>query len=72
MLYEVPEPYSPPHQLVFISGANKRLGSTIEQYLSHALHSHCVLHLIKNYKNNYKKNLSLNLHTSEELTKMLQ
>jgi len=51
MLYEVPEPYSPPHQLVFISGANKRLGSTIEQYLSHALHSHCVLHLTENYKN---------------------
>jgi len=56
MLYEVPEPYAPPHQLVFMSDADKELGSTIEWYFPDALHSRCVLHLMKNYKNNCKKN----------------
>jgi len=36
MLYEVPELYAPLHQLVFITDADKGLGSTIEQYFSDA------------------------------------
>ena len=32
MLYEVPELYAPLHQLVFMTDADKGLGSTIEQY----------------------------------------
>ena len=72
MLHEVPEPNAPPHQLVFMSDSDKRLGSTIERYFLDALYSWYMLHLMENYKNGCKQNLGLNLHTSQELTKMLQ
>jgi len=39
MLYEIYEPYAQPHQLVFMSDADKGLGSIIERYFSDALHS---------------------------------
>jgi len=51
MLYKVPKPYTPPHQLEFMSDANKGLGSTIERYFPDSLCSLCVLHLMENYKN---------------------
>ena len=55
MLYEVPDPYAPPHHLVFISDTDKGLTTTLERYFPDAVHSHCVLHLMKNFKNKFKK-----------------
>ena len=64
MLSEVPEPYAPPHQLLFMYDADNGLGSTIERYFFNVLLSRFMLHLMKNYKNSCKKNLGLKLHTS--------
>jgi len=43
MLYEVPEPYAPPHQLLFMSDADKGLEGTIERYFWCVAHSLCAL-----------------------------
>ena len=58
MFYEVPDAYAPPHQLVFMFDANKDLAKILEQYFPDALHSRCLVHLIKNLKDKRKKKKS--------------
>ena len=71
MLYEVPNSYAPPYQLLFKSDADKGLTNTREQNFSDALHSYCMPHLWEITRINVKR-IGLNLKTSKELTKMLE
>ena len=72
MLYEeVAEPYSPTHQLVFISDLKKRIFQLVERHFSNTLYSLCVLYLMDSYKNACKK-LDFNLTYSQELAKILE
>ena len=67
MLYEeVPEPYAPPKQLMFISNSDTRIGKSVERYYLNMLHSCCVLLLMDSYEKGCK-NLGFNLKNSLEL-----
>ena len=70
MLYEdVAEPYSPPHQLVFIFWFRKRISQSVDRHFSDALNSRCVLYLMDSYKKACK-NLDFNLLNSQAFAKI--
>ncbi|XP_020259101.1 uncharacterized protein LOC109835544 [Asparagus officinalis] len=54
ILYERPDPYYPPHQLVIISDAYKGIREAVREYFHEAIHSRCVLHLVENFRSKLK------------------
>ncbi|XP_020271923.1 uncharacterized protein LOC109847089 [Asparagus officinalis] len=71
ILYERPDPYNPPHQLVIISDADKGIQEAVREYFTEAIHSRCVLHLVENFR--YKlKDLGLKAKDTHVLGNLLQ
>ncbi|XP_020258763.1 uncharacterized protein LOC109835187 [Asparagus officinalis] len=54
ILYEKSDPYNPPHQLIIISNADKRIREAVREYFPKAIHSRCVLHLVENFRSKLK------------------
>ncbi|XP_020270611.1 uncharacterized protein LOC109845751 [Asparagus officinalis] len=71
ILYERPDPYNPPHQLVIISDADKGIQEAVREYFTEAIHSRCVLHLVENFRSKLK-DLGLKAKDTHVLGNLLQ
>ncbi|XP_020258705.1 uncharacterized protein LOC109835121 [Asparagus officinalis] len=50
ILYKRSDPYNPPHKLVLISDADKRIREAVIEYFLDVIHSRCVLYLVENFR----------------------
>ncbi|XP_020249356.1 uncharacterized protein LOC109826749 [Asparagus officinalis] len=71
ILYERPDSYNPPHQLVIISDADKGIQEAVREYFTEAIHSRCVLHLVENFRSK-RKDLGLKAKDTHVLENLLQ
>ncbi|XP_020263286.1 uncharacterized protein LOC109839266 [Asparagus officinalis] len=71
ILYERPDPYNPPHQLVIISDADKGIQEAVREYFTEAIHSRCVLHLVENFRSKLK-DLGMKAKDTHVLGNLLQ
>ncbi|XP_020266052.1 uncharacterized protein LOC109841498 [Asparagus officinalis] len=71
ILYERPDPYNPPHQLVIISDADKGIQEAVREYFPEAIHSRCVLHLVENFRSKLK-DLGMKAKDTHVLGNLLQ
>ncbi|XP_020270732.1 uncharacterized protein LOC109845892 [Asparagus officinalis] len=71
ILYERSDPYNPPHQLVIIFNVDKGLREVVREYVPEAIHSRCVLDLVKNFRSKLK-NLGMKAKDTQVLGNLLQ
>ncbi|XP_020262613.1 uncharacterized protein LOC109838592 [Asparagus officinalis] len=71
ILYERPDPYNPPHQLVIIFDADKGIQEAVREYFPEAIHSRCVLHLVENFRSKLK-DLGMKAKDTHVLGNLLQ